>query len=489
MFASVGQRANGMAETQCSPGIVARSHVGSHLGDFAHAMWPNFALVAPQVIGLFAHFSGRGAGAVGLPTWTVVYLVVAALAATMLWTRARFVRAQPPAAASSSNRPDTPGIRRIVYLGCQVVFAALVIVLSVVAFAGGETLGTNIAPIAIVGVWWTLGGWVSLVVGSFWVPTDPVLLVRRRQPIHATHWEAVARWIALVLFGVFVVVWVIWPQGDEPRQLGSWLVLSVVGLTALAATRGAVVLRIASPLPRLLDMAAWIVPTNGRFRAAASDRELPLTYVLSVALFGATATDRLQFAGWYQKAFGDGSTWSIVAVNSWLMVCCTAIFAGVWWLVGVPLRRGSTTASPRDATADRHMPEPLPRVGFNAPPGIIAFGAVVASVLLASGLMTGLIQAQNFAVLASDPFSRGWNLFGTIYWQVTQDPISARTAGLIQVAVLTAGHAAALTHLARECVTPHHTVKRRHRMWRAGLPASAAIVASCIVWTLLLLGG
>ena len=95
-------------------------------------------------------------------------------------------------------------------------------------------------------------------------------------------------------------------------------------------------------------------------------------------------------------------------------------------------------------------------------------------------------------VLASDPFSRGWNLFGTVYWQVSQQPISPSTRGIIQAVVLLAGHVASLLLVGRAATARaadgRSSLPFRNAAWLASLPAMAVVSLAGIVWTLLLLG-
>ena len=121
-----------------------------------------------------------------------------------------------------------------------------------------------------------------------------------------------------------------------------------------------------------------------------------------------------------------------------------------------------------------------------------ALAPAAATVLLARGLAIGLIQLQNLVVLASDPLSRGWNLFGTVYWQVSQQPISPATRGILQAGVLLAGHAASLFLVARAATARtadgRSSLRFRNAAWLASLPAMVVVSLAGIVWTLVLLG-
>ena len=95
-------------------------------------------------------------------------------------------------------------------------------------------------------------------------------------------------------------------------------------------------------------------------------------------------------------------------------------------------------------------------------------------------------------MLASDPLARGWNLFGTVFWEVSQQPLSPFVGGIVQALVILAGHLAALGAIGRGAtarVDDGTTSPRtRSRYWTAALPAMALVTVSGVVWTLLLLG-
>jgi hypothetical protein len=55
-----------------------------------------------------------------------------------------------------------------------------------------------------------------------------------------------------------------------------------------------------------------------------------------------------------------------------------------------------------------------------------------------------VFQGQELAVLASDPFGRGWNVFGTADWDLGIGYISAEVFWYLQLAFVAGGHVAAL---------------------------------------------
>jgi hypothetical protein len=86
-------------------------------------------------------------------------------------------------------------------------------------------------------------------------------------------------------------------------------------------------------------------------------------------------------------------------------------------------------------------------------PGSVAAATVpaVAAVILAVAMARNrlFVSVQLLPILASDPFGRGWNLFGTADWGLVPEPLGDEGRALAQALVLVAGHVAGALVLAR----------------------------------------
>ncbi|HET8896302.1 MAG TPA: hypothetical protein VFN04_03450 [Protaetiibacter sp.] len=427
---------------------------------------------------LLAHFAASGSGVVDLPAWALAYGVFAASVIAILWSRSRHV-ARAPA-------PDTPVPARLtrsgpvtaLTTGAQLVLLAVVVVLVLSAWTGSTSIGQNLAPLTVIGVYWSMGAWLSLVAGPFWQTIDPFAVfarlgARRRttrgrdDPPNLAPW-----WAPAIVLGSFTIAWVAWFDGDLPRNLAVWLTAYVGSMAVLAYRRGRTALDAFDALPAALDLAGAILWPR-RFRArlvdAPSRRRVGLVAALLLAAIG---VDRAMSTGWYVDQVAPRTVVLQVGINLAMIAAATAAIVAVWNALGRLVSR---------ARGEAHT---FPLAASLAP--------AAAAVLLARGLTTGLIQSQNLVVLASDPMSRGWNLFGTIYWQVSQEPLSPFARGIIQATVLLAGHVAALCMIGRAATARGAdgatTLRARHAAWTASLPAMAVVVVGGIVWTLLLLG-
>ncbi|HEV2752625.1 MAG TPA: fenitrothion hydrolase, partial [Solirubrobacteraceae bacterium] len=74
-----------------------------------------------------------------------------------------------------------------------------------------------------------------------------------------------------------------------------------------------------------------------------------------------------------------------------------------------------------------------------------------------------ILQSQAVAPLVSDPLGEGWNLLGTATWSVNYTLVGAETFWYIQVALVVAGHMAALTLAHDRALVVFGTVKQAVR--------------------------
>lgn len=426
---------------------------------------------------LLAHFASRGSGVVDIPAWALAYGVFAGAVVTVLWSRSRHVGRAGPAPVA--DRPDglNPRIGR--YADSLLVVAqscSLVVFVALVAFAwfGPRSIAQNVAPLAVVGVIWSLGAWVALVAGPTWSPLAPFSLVasigdRTRpdpQPFPVRWWSPVP------VFASYLVVWVAWVDGDQPRNLAVWLTIYGIAMAVVAWRGGRRALAEWDAFGAALDLAGSIVHPGRveRMRRGPTDRRR--VGVLAALVMGGVAANRTIESAWYAAHVADRSTIESALVSLALVALLATVFLAVWRAVDrlVERSRGESGSRPLGAV----------------------LAPIAAALLIAQGLTIGLVEAQNLVVLASDPLARGWNLFGTVYWEVSQQPLSPFVGGIVQVIVILVGHLAALGAIGRAATTRGAdgttSPRARNRNWTAALPAMGLVTVSGVVWTLLLLG-
>lgn len=428
---------------------------------------------------LFGHFAARGSGVLNVPSWALAYTVCAVAVVTILVSRTRHV--SRPAARTPPVDATGPGQRSGATPGRGTVTAQVfagVVLVGCVGFAWWGPVGitSNLAPLILLGVLWPLGGWAALAAGWCFEAADPFGLVarigdRRRAgrgaaPVRAPWWAPVP------VFATWVVVWIAWIRGDEPRNLAVWLTGYVLAMSLVAVFGGTATLRAANPLPATLDLTAAISRPGQAGRRWHGDGDRARVATIAALLMGAVAANRAADTAWFTTWFDDpGAVTATFAVFGIFLVSGAGI-AAVWW--GLDRR----VARARGESEGR--------------PIATALAPVAGGLLLAQGLPVGLVAAQNLAIVASDPLGRGWDVFGTVYWQVTPDPLSGFTMGLVQTAAILLGLVSGLAQVGRgataRAADGTTTAVARYRSWNAALPAFVLLGAGGVVWTLWLVG-
>lgn len=490
--------------------------------------------------GLFAHVVTAGPGVLGLPLWALAYgmamvVVVAALVLRSSLTH-QVTRAKRAAAASDAlPRPRRRGARAVAWLARAVLLAG-VAVTSWLAWMGPEQQGANAAPLLLFSLFWVGGAWLSVLVGDPWAEWSPFAAVadwsaqgaERRggrsdrttrgdddvgQPDPAraprdsfgqvagppgrstTGW-----WWSVAVIGVFAFAWVADPDGAQPRRLAWGLGLFVL-LAVVGAWRGRhEFLDRFDPFPLALGFTAWFRPRRSRVHDRAL---LGVGSVVAAAVVFNRLSRTEAFGSW----IGPRSLHVAQLQNALGVAWLAAVVAALVWGLGLLATRlvldesASRLDEPVELTDDGAAPDGDHEVeedeagyaGLRA--GLLAaplLAPVAGMLVLTHTLNTFLVQVQNLAVLASDPLARGWNLFGTIDWRVSQQPLSPVTSAWVQFALIAVGHIAALVVWRDRCVeaaTVHPSSPgTAGRAWRAMAPGVVVLVASSIGCTLGLLG-
>lgn len=423
---------------------------------------------------LLAHFAAGGGPPLDLPAWALAYAVFAILVVAVLVSRQRHVvgsSKSPPPGTVGGDQAETTRRHDPARLVLPVVSAVVFWGFVAMCWFGPSSLGSNIGPLAMVGVLWSLGGWVALAAGWCWEALDPFVVFAPRRP-HDRHDRVFPTWSPVPVFASWVIVWVAWVAGDEPRHLAVWATTYGVAMIVVARFGGRAALRAANPLPAALDLTAAITrPGRARTRAGTVEARARIG-LIAVMLLGAIGANRMASAKWFASNVRTHGDLAATTVTMTAFVVLSSAIALVWRL------------GERLVESARRSPGSRP---FAA-----ALGPAAGSVLLTQALPSGLVQIQNFLVLASDPFARGWNLFGTVYWQISPQLLSPWVQGIVQVGALAAGHLATLWMLGRAATEPvdgrSAKASVRNRCWNAALVSMGATILGGIVWTLALLG-
>ncbi len=392
---------------------------------------------------LLAH--AAGGGALPAPTWLLSYIGIACMVLTAValrssWPSARLNRFAPTDrtaegdhATVTADGPAGPTIGQ----GIGIVLLGL-------AFAtalGGPTAfneqAGNIAPVAVTIVWWVSLPILVLLVGDVMAAINPfvgiVSLVERVRPDRSPAAPPPA-WVPAVFLGCFAWYLLAYYRPGSPRALA--LFLAVYTAAAIAAG-----LRWGSAWLRTGEGFGALSASIARFSLRPSRTVVPGAAALMVAWLGGVLFDGISITDfWVTDVLGATRGWGRTGLNTLGLVWMTAIAGGV---VLLAFRFTSTASTPSvDGDVDDAGPAD-PRSALAARVGL-AFVPLAVGWFIAHDLSLLLAAGQDFLALLSDPFGRGWDLFGTINRTPWYGWVDATWLGWVQVVAILVGHVAAV---------------------------------------------
>jgi hypothetical protein len=364
-----------------------------------------------------------------LPVPLGLYLLAAAGAVVLSFVViASFARGRPaaPHLRAVTRRSTIPAAWRVA--GQAAAMALFVLVLAA-GWLGSQNPLMNLAPTAVWIVWWVGLPYLSALFGNIWRVVNPwaaligwaEALAGRSLSLGLRYPEAVGVWPGLALLIAFSWIELIWPDAAVPAAI-AWLALGYslliwVGMALFGREtwldRGEAFSLAFGVFARLSP------PSAGRDEAASNSMTALVLFVLASVMFdGLLATpiwasiDGL-FPGRRMaiETAGLFAVW-LLFLGAYVAACATmSVLSGGWRSPG-ELARG---------------------FAFTLVPIALAYH-------LAHYLSFLLIQGQYIVPLASDPFGRGWNLFGTAGWRIDIGIVGARFEWHAAVGAIVAGH-------------------------------------------------
>jgi hypothetical protein len=320
----------------------------------------------------------------------------------------------------------------LVIAALRVVSVCVFFVLIAAGLFGSQDPFRNLAPAFVWIVWWIGFTYLTALVGDFWALLNPwkalypagSLGLRRQLP------PAVGVWPAAVLLLAFAWIEIVWEGNAVPANI-AWLAL---GYSALTWTGMFVFgrdawLRSGEVFTVYFGFVARLAPAKVRsgkwtLRPPAAGLLDPRPVSTSEAFFVIVMLAIVTFDG-----LRETPLWA-VGDTLWTSATTAGLLAMPWVLAlvifGVCALMGN--ASPGELMR-LFVPTLLP----------IAFAYHVAHYL--SYL---LVAGQVVIPLASDPFGRGWDLFGTAHYRIAMGLVGARFAWYTSVVVIVLGHLLAM---------------------------------------------
>lgn len=348
-----------------------------------------------------------------------------------------------------------PATRRLRAIARVVSVLLLVLVLATALF-GSRDLNANFAPIWVFVVWWIGIAVLAVTVGDWWRAVHPVAVLARLLVIPDRTERALSAGVGMwpAFAGLLLFTWLelVYPVAANVGLLGV-LVFSWVAYTLLAMRRYGIT-------PTLDQIEPFAAYTNllgglgcfGRGADGALERRPPVLGVLRISavpglpaftglLIGSVSYDGLSRTLWWKQRVAHavarlvetgmqpGDAQLVLGTLGLVMMVTFAILAFLLFarLSAIAGRLPSTTRY--GSIAGAFAPSLVP----------IAFAYVVAHYF-----SFFWFQSQQVIRLASDPFGRGWDLFGSSSFAVDYSTLSAEAIWIVQVVSIVVGHVLAL---------------------------------------------
>lgn len=405
-------------------------------------------------------------------------LLISFVALRILWPKPRLAKASGgrplPRLSRSATRLVRGLVRALGLLAFGVTFYA--------AVGGVDNAGVNIAPYALYVGFWVGMQVLSALVGDLYSAANPfdtiALLLHIRERTSRTDDRNPEQWAAAGLLLSFAWLELAYHTPSSPRVIGVWLTVYTLAVLAGALAWGREWLRYGEGFAALFALLGHIAPIgrgdDGRLRLRAplsALSKVPMRKGTSAVVFvalGSTTFDGLARTKFWSDILDQRTGWSATLVSTVGMVWVIGIVAIVY-LVATRVTARITDEDPADVA-----------LAFVASLVPIAFAYAVAhyfSLLMFDG--------QNLIALASDPFGRGWDLFGTIDQTVNYRLVSVRTIALVQAGAIVVGHVSGV-------LVAHDRAVERYKP-RLAVRSQYPLLAVMIVYTVgglaILLGG
>ncbi len=305
-------------------------------------------------------------------------------------------------------------------------------------------LGIPLLSILFGNVWSVLSPWRALADAAVWVME---LGGREARPVL----EWTGRWgrypAAAALFS-FVALELANPRPAYPRTLGIAIALYTYWALAGMAVYGRDAwTRFGEGFAVAFALLARIAPFAVRdgsvvvrwpFTGLAGDDRVRGTLVFVAVFLGSTSFDGFSRSSTWQDLLGQLR--AELAASSQRTVDLATTFlnlGGLVFFVAAILATylAAVAAAEKLGRIDRSL----------VPDFVLPLVPIAAAYMTAHYLTLFLIQGQFIITLVSDPFGRGWDLFGTIDFAPNLAIVSPDTVWYVQVGALIVGHVAGLT--------------------------------------------
>ncbi len=303
--------------------------------------------------------------------------------------------------------------------------------------ADGAATTRAIAPVLVWVFFWLVVPFGCVIVGGLWRTMSPYRQIVESIWVNAEEkpdWlKRIGVWPSVIVFGAFVWFELVYPANTSPRSLAIaalvyglylFVISGLIGpQTALATGAGfetytGIISRMAP-----IELRGAERPERRRFLAALPS--LPIhrgTTAFIILMIGSVTYDGMSGASWWSDLVGDlrREMW----FETLALVLTTLVIGGLYYVACHSARRLAGSAGSVVGIANSFAHTLVP----------IAFAYAFAHYFSFI-----VFEGQELVHNASDPFGRGWDLFGTADWRIVFTS-KVWLVWYVQVAVIVLGH-------------------------------------------------
>tara|TARA_B100000686_G_C16740905_1_gene946542 strand:+ start:541 stop:1842 length:1302 start_codon:yes stop_codon:yes gene_type:complete len=384
---------------------------------------------------------GHGLGSRGdlpIPLWQFVWagtaaLVISFLALGVSWRQPKLSNLEIGKVSISLTK-----IAKLVEPILRTLSVGLFLLVLLAGFFGTNDSGQNINPVTIYVIVWVILQILVCFFGDIWKALSPfdtfAMILERRNLTHSYEIPFWSQWLAPLGAFCFLFFELIHPNGDSPLLLSIGMLIYTVCLLAGVVFWGRKWLQVGDTFAVHFRLLAKMAPihTQGRsvlFRAPLSGlsscRFTSAEVATLLIVLGGVTFDGFGESEIWRDFVGRKSDWANAAVRLFGLVDSIVIIA-LLFLISVRFMTNLTGQKPRDL-AKIFAPSLVP----------IVFGYT-----LAHYLQLAIDESQTFLFQLSDPFGRGWDLFGGSGNQINFNIVNVSVIAWVQAIGVVVGHIA-----------------------------------------------
>jgi hypothetical protein len=273
------------------------------------------------------------------------------------------------------------------------------------------------------------------------------------------------------MVGSFVWLELAYFDPSSPRALAVWLVGYSVAALAGAVLWGRGWLRRGEGFAALFHLLGALAPLHRDDETGRLRIRWPLTGLARVApqrgldaliltVLGSTTFDGFTRLDWWTRdVVGSRTGWERSAIYTVGLAFVIAVVALVW--NGATRLSARITGDDPGEVADAYLPSLVP---------------IVIAYAIAHYFSLFVYETYDVVALASDPFGRGWDLFGTIDVEINYQLLSTTTIAWVQAAAIVIGHVSGV-------VAAHDRAVERHRAPKLAGRSQWPLVGAMVLYT------